>query len=227
MRVLFVVHQFLPEFASGTEVVTLNLAKSAQRDGHEVVVLTAALGTSSWKTQPCDGLRCAMVEGVPVFGVPAETMTPLSTLAFDEDGAFSAALEHWLESCPRYDVVHFVHTMRVFRAIDIVRRRGIPYILTLTDFFLPCYRINLMRRSGAFCSTGPDGGSACDRHCRTDEITGDMLRKRFARLGEALRGAATVVACSHFVARAFRRSYPQLEIRVRASRTRSSSCLVT
>jgi glycosyltransferase involved in cell wall biosynthesis len=214
MRVLFVVHQFMPEFASGTEQVTLNLAKSAQRDGHEVAVLTASLSAAAWPHVDTVGLRFAMIDGVPVYGAPAERLAPVSALGFRPDHEFAAVLERWLREAPAFDVVHFVHTMRLSGAVDIVRRLGIPYILTLTDFFLPCYRINLLRRSGEFCWTGPEGGRACEKHCRTEEIDGRMLRDRFARLREVLHSAEAVVACSEFVARAFKRSYPDLNIRV-------------
>ena len=40
MKILYVVHQFFPNHITGTERLTLNIAKQIQRMGHEVTVLT-------------------------------------------------------------------------------------------------------------------------------------------------------------------------------------------
>ena len=42
MRILLVVHQFFPEFAGGTEVLTRSVAHSLARRGHEISILAAS-----------------------------------------------------------------------------------------------------------------------------------------------------------------------------------------
>ena len=43
MRVLLTTHQFLPEYAAGTEILTFETAKGLQQLGHEVCVFTGFL----------------------------------------------------------------------------------------------------------------------------------------------------------------------------------------
>ena len=67
MRILYVVHQFYPEFGSGTERVTLNLARMAQRAGHHVQVLGCLLDRSQHRGVAVPGLADAltyMVDGM-------------------------------------------------------------------------------------------------------------------------------------------------------------------
>jgi hypothetical protein len=45
MRLVLIVHRFLPHFSSGTEVLTLELAQGLQASGHEVHVLTVEPAT--------------------------------------------------------------------------------------------------------------------------------------------------------------------------------------
>ncbi len=45
MKILLTAHQFLPEFSSGTEVLTYEVATELIRLGHEVRVLTGWPGS--------------------------------------------------------------------------------------------------------------------------------------------------------------------------------------
>lgn len=40
MKVVLTVHQFLPDFYAGTEIITLGIARELMRRGHEVTVVT-------------------------------------------------------------------------------------------------------------------------------------------------------------------------------------------
>lgn len=224
MRVLFVVHQFMPEFSSGTEQVTLALAKAVQRAGHHASVLTCSLRPdAAWSGTTPEGFRRAGVQGIEVNGIP-RAMLPEDLDGFvevDELGLrvatpASVRLERAVGSFldrNRYDLAHATHTMRMLEVVERVRAARIPYLLTLTDFFLMCYRINLVRQSGALCD-GPDGGQACYAHCRRDGFNMLVMDRRQATVAAVLEGAAWRVACSPFVAEAFTREHPQLAVSV-------------
>jgi glycosyltransferase involved in cell wall biosynthesis len=211
MRILFIVHQFLPEFAAGTERATLNLAKSAQRDGHRVDVLTCSLlPGANWSEHSETGLRVTSVEGLRVYGLPQFEAQPLEDLGFNR--TVLPGLDRLLDRIS-YDLVHVTHAMRMLGAIDTIRERQIPYVITLTDFFLTCWRVNLVRASGSLCS-GAAAGVACIRHCSTLELDDDRLLARRDRMRQILDAASFVTACSEFVAAIFRAEYPDLSIRV-------------
>ena len=212
MRILFVVHQFMPEFATGTERVTLNLAKSAQRDGNEVEVVTRSLcGPSRWSRVSEHGFRFAVVEGIPVHALPGDETDSSAQLGIQDDEQLANSFARFLDDRGNYDVVHVTHPMRMVDAIETIRARNIPYVVTLTDFFFLCYRINLVRLTGRSC-LGPAEGQACEKHCRLADPA--KLLARQGRMKAILCDAFDVVACSTFVAGRFESEMPRLPIRV-------------
>jgi glycosyltransferase involved in cell wall biosynthesis len=223
MRLLFVVHQFLPEFASGTEQVTLALAKAAQRAGHRADVLTCSLDPGAdWLRTTPEGFRQTAVQGLEVTGIPAAMLPePVGFsdgygVSLRQSEAARARLDRAIDGFldrGDYDLVHGMHAMRMLEVLARLRARGLPYLLTLTDFFLLCYRINLVRQNGGLCD-GPEGAKACARHCAKGGINLLTLEQRQAAMGDVLYGASLRVACSPFVAAAFQREHPDLPVTV-------------
>ena len=212
MRILFIIHQFMPEFAAGTESVTLNLARRAQAAGHYVEVLTRSIREARlWDGVDAAGLRYAMIQGVRVNAI-AEKADHLAQFGFGCEPAVAQAMRAFLDGRRAYDVVHITHGLRMIEAAEVVRERGLPYVITLTDFFLDCYRVNLMRCSGELCE-GPEGGRNCIAFCPVGLPAPDILHRQ-GRTGELLEGAAAVNACSEYVAAVFRREHPGLMVRV-------------
>jgi glycosyltransferase involved in cell wall biosynthesis len=213
MRILYIVHQFLPEFATGTERVTMNIARTQQRNGHSVDVLTCSMrGPSYWHGEE-RGLRLAAVEGLRIFALPRELFGNATEFGMDSSAKAASIISKFFNR-NTYDVVHVMHPMRMLDAIDIIASRAIPYIITLTDFFALCWRINLKRLDASFCD-GPKGGRACNSLCVDHLATHDRLASRLHRLTAVMSNATDIVACSDFVAEVFRREYPDLTIRVR------------
>jgi glycosyltransferase involved in cell wall biosynthesis len=212
MRILYIVHQFLPEFATGTERVTINIARTQQRNGHSVDVLTCSMqGLSHWLREE-RGLRLAVVDGMRVFALPRELFGSDAELGVGDNKRAVSIISKFLDR-NTYDVVHVMHPMRMLDAIEIVKSRSIPYIITATDFYALCWRINLKRLDASFCD-GPEGGRACYNRCVDGVATRERLAFRLHRLSTIMCNAKEIVACSDFVAEVFRREFPELAIRV-------------
>lgn len=212
MRILYLVHQFLPEYAGGTEKVTLNLAHAAQSEGHHVEVFTASHRPGPpWREQ--DGLRSCLVQGVPVHALPHQEGRPLEDLGFRPAEGVRQRFERFLDSRPKFDVVHVMHALRLNDAVEVLHDRRAGYVITLTDFHFICHRINLIRLDGSLCG-GPAGGRNCQLHCWSPEIGEREFAGRIERLGGLLRGASAVVAVSPYVAERFAAEHPDLSIRV-------------
>lgn len=212
MRILYLVHQFLPEYSGGTERVTLNLAHAAQSEGHHVEVFTVSQSAGPpWREE--GGLRACLVQGVPVHALPHREGRPLDDLGFRPIQGLREGFERFLDSRPRFDVVHVMHAMRLADAVQLLRDRRIGYVVTLTDFHFICHRINLIRLDGSLCE-GPAGGRNCQLHCWSPEIGEREFFGRVERLGDLLRGASAVVAVSPYVAERFSAEHPDLDIRV-------------
>jgi glycosyltransferase involved in cell wall biosynthesis len=86
-------------------------------------------------------------------------------------------------------------------------------VLTLTDFFLPCARINLIDAQDRICG-GPDGGARCADVCLAAPWTPDGYRQRYEQAAALLAGAAERVAPSRFVAQRFEASFAQSAFKV-------------
>lgn len=213
MRILYVVHQFMPEYAGGTERVALNLAKGAQAAGHYAEVVTVAQNPQSGWRPGRDGILGAVVDGVPVRALPRETPTSFSELGFETDTALGNAFEAFLDERDDFDLAHVVHAYRMIDAVERLAARRIPYVVTLTDFYPLCHRINLIRQDGLLCD-GPRGGEACAAACADPGLDDEAYGRRFARLAAILRGASAVTAVSEFVAEQVRREAPDMTVRV-------------
>ena len=214
MRILFVLHQFYPEFSGGTERITLNLARGLQRAGHSTQVLACALGNVPG-ARPSDELAGAlecMVEGVPVLLLPRALLPGGAESGFTVDAGLAARIRAWLDA-REFHVAHVTHTMRAASAVLAFQQAGLPYLLTLTDFFPACYRINLMTLDGARCA-GPEQGTRCDRDCGPSMWTDEALRARYRQGRDILAGAALRVCPSEFVARQYRSDFPGLDFAV-------------
>jgi glycosyltransferase involved in cell wall biosynthesis len=215
MRILYVVHQFFPEFGSGTERVTLNLARMAQRAGHHVQVLGCMLDRGRHARAAVPGLAGAVasvIDGIPVTMLDRADLPAGADIAFVIDEAVRDRLAAWMRS-QRFDVLHLMHPMRMASAIAAAQGIGLPMVVTLTDFFAACLRINLIDLAGRPCD-GPDAGRACARKCSVPAWPGPALHARYEQAAALLGYAGSRVAPSQHVARRYREAFPELDFQV-------------
>ncbi len=214
MRILFIVHQFYPEFSGGTERVTLGLAKLAQRAGHFVRILTTIapeLDETVWQEGCSPRLPESAIQGIPVTGIRRSELGQDADYSLEFEEPLVVEICRLLER-DRFDVCHVMHSMRMSSAIQAVQNHEIPYILTLTDFFLPCYRINLVNRHGEVCE-GARGGKTCGRDCLVPEWDPESLVRRNL-VSRKILGLADYVVCpSDYVTNRLECEYPEISFR--------------
>jgi len=214
MRILILVHQFYPEYTGGTEKVTLGLAKLAQRAGHFVRILTCVNGEmeDNWKHGSSPSLWDTAVAGIPVTGIKHKDISEIGdySLEFNEPLVDEIGT---LLAIENFDVCHVMHSMRMTSAIQAVQNHGLPYVMSLTDFFLPCYRINLITQSGNLCS-GADGGYECGRSCLVPEWEKDTLVRRYQIAHKIVHEAQYIVCPSEFVATQYRQEFLGVKFKV-------------
>ena len=166
MKILLTTHVFLPDYSSGTEILTLDTARELRRLGHEVEICTgfpARPGLSD--AQRFDSYE---YEGIPVhrFMHDAAPMGEQSNVAEAEYNNLLFA--HWFRAYlkrSRPDIVHFFHLgLLSASAIDVCHELGIPMVMTPTDFWLICPNNQLRLPDNSLC-TGPDRDSVnCMKH---------------------------------------------------------------
>ncbi len=210
MRIVFVLHQFYPEFSGGTERVVFNIARSAQRAGHYVHILACTMRTGPRTPK---GVAIHQVyEGIPVTLVPREYLPAEGDIGFDVAPAIVDELRDWMRA-QRFDLMHLFHTLRMASAVLAAQQCGLPYVVTLTDFFAGCYRINAVNASNEACSD-PEQGKGCARDCLVPPWTAVGLEERYRHAHNLLLAADERIVPSEYVARYFRRAFPGLSWRV-------------
>jgi glycosyltransferase involved in cell wall biosynthesis len=166
LNILLTVHQFLPEYFSGTEILTFGVAKELLRRGHRVSVLT---GFPARNDLP-DHARFDeyKIEGIDVFRfhhsfVPMGGQTNVSELEYNN--RLAARYFAQLLQRIRPDIVHFFHFIRLGTGlIDVAVAAKVPAYFTPTDFWSVCRMGLMMLADGRVCGGPSRHGGNCVKH---------------------------------------------------------------
>jgi len=149
MRILLLVHDFLPAHPAGTEVYTGALARRLAERGHEVRVFA----TEKDIGRPHLSLTRREWHGLQVD----ELVNNLFYADFQETwdyppaaAAFARVLDEF-----RPEVLHVMHLLYLsVGCVEEAHRRGIPVFFTLHDFWLQCPRFGQrLHADGGRCDT--------------------------------------------------------------------------
>ena len=211
MKIIYLIHQFYPEFYTGTEKFILNLASMMQKAGNKVKVVTYSFYEDSFYDQARGAIlwKNFVYQGLPVLALKHKQI-PLE-LNHTLGGTGLSEMARDLIRREKPDIVHVGHPMRVSALVYAMAALRKPYIITLTDFFLACPKVILVTSGKTLCN-GPEEGKACRHLC--PELKVDYVTKRLQDAKELLSHAKLVVAPSRFLAEVFRREFPGLEVKV-------------
>ena len=159
MRVMLAVHHFPPQYAGGAEQQAYRTARRLREWGHEVHVICVEDIVSG----PADGIsfRDDTYEGLAVRRLSFNLAAAPDPFRWSYDNPWIG--QHLREFLPAVapDVVHLISgylmsgsTLQT--AVDI----GLCTVVTLTDFWFLCPRINLVRSDGSLCP-GAEDAVAC------------------------------------------------------------------
>lgn len=188
VRILLTVQQFLPDFATGTEVLSFQVAKQLQQIGHDVRVVTGYPADRPFAD--AERFDRYVYEDLPVERfhhherVPMGQQENIVELEYN-NLLFADWLRRYLQEW-RPDIVHFFHLKRLSgSAIDICRSLGIPMVMTATDFWLICPTYQLLLPDNTLCY-GPDENAVnCFRHAVTNTQS-ESVARLFGRVPSAL-----------------------------------------
>lgn len=165
MKILYVLHQFFPNHHTGTERLTLQLAKQIQRMGNFVKILTYEPNRDvPEKFSPLEDQllkREYQVETIPVICFKRKKYQGNLDVV---DDSFEKYLEEIVKD---FDIVHFTHPMHFGGVLKVCKKLKIPTILTLTDNWLLCPQ-GLLTIDHQLCD-GPDEGKKCIDVCKHDK----------------------------------------------------------
>lgn len=130
MKIVLTVHQFLPDFFAGTELITLGIARELMRRGHEVRVVAGFPARAPLSNE--ERFDSYVYEGIRVerfFHSHAPLDPGENIIESDYNNPlfgrfFQDFLREW-----KPDIVHFVHLARLSAsAIEAGGRANVPMI---------------------------------------------------------------------------------------------------
>ncbi|HKD99770.1 MAG TPA: glycosyltransferase family 4 protein [Planctomycetota bacterium] len=176
MKILTVVHQFLPKHHAGTEVHTHHLALAMRARGHDVEILTC----EHTGDRPQYAVARRVYDGIPVH----EVAFWQKHADFEETYA-NPRMNRVLREVAaelRPDLMHLQHPM--FFGVDAVRVAadlGIPTVATLHDYWLLCHRSTFLLSDLSICEKGPRADL-----CAECAPTAPLVPQRYGRDDRAL-----------------------------------------
>jgi glycosyltransferase involved in cell wall biosynthesis len=196
VRVLAVIHDYLPLHAAGSEIYTANLCRALADAGHDVAVFTCEerRDLEQWSLTEREH------DGIPVFEAIYNRIYDDLAEQWDDPKmgeVFDGVLERWKPDLVHVQGLQFVGGVSALKA---VAARDIPVVMTLHEYWWLCPRAGLMYDlDGRACETAtPTDCARCvdiypiDRERWSDEATDNAhaelgTRRWFAR---ALDGRA-------------------------------------
>jgi glycosyltransferase involved in cell wall biosynthesis len=166
MKILLTVHQFLPQYSAGTEVLTYSVARELIRRGHMAHVLTGHPSSADLREE--DRFDEYDFEGIHVYRFH-HAYTPMggqiSMIEIDYNNRLAATYFGRVLERFKPDVVHFFHLNRLgIGLIEQAVRMGIPCFMTPTDFWLICPTGQLVLGNGSLCSGPSAHAGNCVKH---------------------------------------------------------------
>lgn len=172
MRILLAVHGFPPLQNLGAERAAQRIADWLVEHGHHVEVFTT--GEIHHKAP---FLQTVQQNGMLVHRLSYEVRDGNEFLNMYNNPVIAAALKPILEE-GHFDLLHLISGYLLGgQVIEVAKQMGLPVVLTLTEYYFMCPRLNLMHANYELC-VGPEDDAKCSR-CLLEDM------RRFYYLQEA------------------------------------------
>ncbi|MCK4666516.1 glycosyltransferase [Candidatus Dependentiae bacterium] len=147
MKILEVVHNFLPYNLGGTEIYTFNISKEFQRLGNDVHVFTHYSDTNNDEYN----IRKYLYEGLEVFSINYNYKDVDSYEKTYKNEKIDAIFKDYINNF-KPDFIHFQHLTNLsVNLINIARDMKILCIATIADYWYLCQRGQLLKNDLKIC----------------------------------------------------------------------------
>jgi glycosyltransferase involved in cell wall biosynthesis len=164
MRILHIVHQYLPDHVGGTEHYVRTLALSQQQSGHQVAIFCRRSGTGQSLELSDDSQdNREMPDGIQVFRATNGLFTPAGRFRSTLGDRFLAhcLVETISDSEPDLIHVHHLMGLPVNSLLDV--SRVAPLVVTLHDYWWACANAQLVTNYDGRVCDGPRWWLNCAR----------------------------------------------------------------
>lgn len=206
MRVLHIIHQYLPEKVGGSELYTHWLIQELNRRGHQNALFYRRGGIGNSLESRTDE------SGTQIWAASSGPMTPASRFrsTFGQKYLEQAFRQVLAQVSP--DVIHIQHLMGLPAAVaDAILRAGIPFVITLHDYWWICANAQLFHNYSRKVCSGPKLYFNCARCAlaRADHPNlwpavpplAALMAWRNLSLRRIFRNAARLIAPTEYVAK--------------------------
>ncbi len=166
MKILYVTHQFLPDYVAGTEILVHRTAREFARRGHGTEVFAGFPSVDAAENH--GRLDSYVYEGIPVYRSHYHRRFKIgdgNQMLEEYDNPF--VLENFVRALEKSepDLVHIYHLHRLSaRIVEVCKASAMPVVFTATDYWAFCPTCQLFASDGRICP-GPDRHMAnCFRH---------------------------------------------------------------
>ncbi len=227
MNILIAVHGFPPVQNAGAEKAAERIADWLVAQGHQVDVFT--LGRLD---APDSRVETTIQNGITVHRLSCNLKSGSDPALNLYDNPLAGRAVEELLARRHFDLVHMVSGyLLAGQVIYAAQRAGLPVVITLTEYFYMCPRLNLIHADWSMC-TGPDSDAKCarclledkrryrlpaqvaprlmDQYWAASRDSTEMQRqtaavaRRRAALKAALEAADLVICPSHFIIEKYR-----------------------
>lgn len=161
MKVLFISNGYPPQRWAGTETYTAGLAEGFTRLGHEVHVLC----TGEWDSGDgyWNGVSDDVYNGVHIRRLNLNWKKSPNVFRYLYDNPVVADYVDGFLKRLRPEVVHVTSCETLSASVlRVVKAANLPLILSLTDFWFLCPRINLLHGDGSICDGRTTSGECTE-----------------------------------------------------------------
>jgi glycosyltransferase involved in cell wall biosynthesis len=176
MKILFVVHQYLPRHVTGTEQYARSLALELRRRGHDVHVFAFEPLIQFERPEGFWFERDEVVEGVPVHRCSVHPRFAANReLGEIENPLVAGVFQRWF-AAQGFELVHVFHARNLGGVVLAEPHlHGVPVVVHLMDFWFLCPNFILLRPGGELCDGPPEGGFGCIA-CTAPELAAEVER---------------------------------------------------
>lgn len=164
MRVLLAIHGFPPTYWGGAENAAVRIANWLIKNGHSVEVFTIER-----LDDPHVRIETSQQDRIVVHRLFFDIKAPQKHFKNTYDHPhIGAALKRLLKN-KSFDIVHLVSGYLLgSQVISVIRQFKLPIVVTLTEYWFMCARLNLLQADQKLC-VGPESHEKCVRCVISDK----------------------------------------------------------
>lgn len=203
MKITYSIHQFFPHYFTGTERYLLNLSKMMQKFGHEVKIFTYQPQLFEDKFIKKENeilVREYQYENLIVSSLKLVKEDPYLSFSMDNK-IISLFFEKVFKSSPP-QILHITHPMRLGGIFNAAKKLGIKIVMTLTDYWLLCGKVILLRNNDQICFS-PEQGQACKKFCYQN-LKKEIIKQRLLKAKEMFENSDAIIFSNKFIYRIFK-----------------------